>query len=51
MLDADYIAVEAAERERIQQAKAEKAKMAADRHQEQVTALSNLQRALVRQIF
>jgi hypothetical protein len=38
--------MEAAERERIQQAKAEKAKMAADRHAEQVAALANLQKAL-----
>ena len=39
-------AAEAAERERIEKAKAEKAKMAADRHQEQVMALANLQKAL-----
>jgi len=41
------LAVEAAEKERIQKAKADKVKMAADRHQEQVTALANLQKALV----
>lgn len=41
-------AMEAAEKERIQQMKAEKAKMAADRHAEQVAALANLQKALVR---
>lgn len=40
--------MEAAEKERIQQMKAEKAKMAADRHAEQVAALANLQKALVR---
>lgn len=40
-------AAEAAEKERIHKAEEEKAKLQADRHQQQVDALANLQKALV----